>query len=295
MYDFIETQLALWDLASKNYRALGKTERRLFKIGDFEGALQFNPARIVSTAAKTDALSISKRPCYLCKKNRPTEQLTLKADNGWELLLNPYPIFPVHFTLPAENHIPQEHFPLEMASFAERWTDLAIFFNGARAGASLPDHAHCQAVLKSELPLLKLTERIHPLTRGGKNLIHTSETHASLPFHYYSAIITPDSEGMATLKILTEIRGTDAETGKPDHRLLNVFFWMGAEGFLRAVIIPRSAHRPKCFFAEGEAQRLVSPGSIDMAGIIVLPRESDFRNLSDEEIASIYSEVTPPF
>lgn len=291
MNDFIETQLAIWKIAADNYRDLGKTMRRKFRLGDFEGALQFNPARIRSTNARIDKESVSKRPCFLCAANRPKEQVAVPVLNDWELLLNPFPIFPVHFTIAAKLHIPQGEIPADMATMAEKWSDLAIFFNGARAGASAPDHAHCQAVLKSELPIIRLAEQLHPASGNYKNIIHTSQTDAELPFDFYSAIITPDRQGMLTLKAVCSIKGTDIVSGIEDPGLVNAIFWMGSEGLLRAVVIPRSAHRPDCFFADEPYQRMVSPGTIDMAGIIVLPRREDFDRLSDDEIALIYSQV----
>ena len=146
MLEFIDGQLAEWPLARENYQALGKTERRSLQLGDLIVGIQHNPARIVSTGAKTDAKSLAERPCFLCKKNRPPQQVGINIAEGWELLLNPYPIFPTHFTIVSTSHRPQEGFPLDMVTMAEKLPGHTVFFNGKLSGASCPDHLHCQAV-----------------------------------------------------------------------------------------------------------------------------------------------------
>ncbi|MDE6682326.1 MAG: DUF4922 domain-containing protein, partial [Muribaculaceae bacterium] len=157
----VEQQLSIWPEARKNFDALTLIGRKPLKIGDMEVIAQHNPARIRSTGAKTDSESIKKRACFLCSVNRPGEQISFQWIPGWELLINPFPILPIHFTIVDKQHQPQDGIPLEMAIMAEQAPDLAIFYNGARAGASAPDHRHCQAVLKSELPLLKIAEKNH--------------------------------------------------------------------------------------------------------------------------------------
>lgn len=289
IYDFIEAQLADWELARQNYLSLGKTERKIFQLGDFTCAVQFNPGRLTSTGAKVDARSIQARPCFLCKDNRPKEQITGEATEGWELLVNPYPIFPVHLTFPAKDHDPQLEIPLEMATLAEKWKDLAIFFNGARAGASAPDHAHMQGVLKNELPIIKLTEKLHPATESG--IKDSSEFAADLPFRWKSMVVKPDFDGIRTLAQFPTISGEDAETGKPDRTLVNAIMWIDNEGILRGIAIPRRRHRPACYTAEGNSQLTVSPGTIDMAGVIITPRKEDFDRITAEDVKRIYSEV----
>ena len=286
---FIEQQLAAWPLAADNYHALGHTERRHFRLGDFDCYVQYNPARAISTAAKVDAESVAKRPCFLCSANRPKEQMEGPTYDGWQLLLNPYPIFPVHFTLPFVKHEPQGEIPFEMAVVAEANPQLAVFFNGAHAGASAPDHAHMQAVLKSELPLVHLVERLHPASEAGLRDSRTFD--ASLPFHFKSAVVTHDLTGMKALADIVRWGGVDAATGLPDRDLVNAIMWIDSEGYLRVVVIPRTAHRPRCYsLPEGE-RLMVSPGTIDMAGILVLPRREDFERITEEDIRRIYADT----
>lgn len=286
--DFIETLLAEWPDARQRYHALGKTERRRFKIGDFEGAFQYNPARIVSTGAKTDSKSVAARPCFLCKENRPELQRVIPLNQDWEMTINPYPIFPVHFTIISTRHVPQSAPPLEMAAIAEQFPDLCIFFNGASGGASAPDHLHMQAVLKCELPLLKIAEKNHPSEMPG--IMRSDMWGLDLPFVFLSAVITDDEEGGHDYMRMLALTGADQE-GKPDKGLRNVFCWKGEDGLIRMIVVPRKQHRPECY-GTGNGQLMVAPGAIDMAGIVILPRKEDFDAMTESKMKEIYSEVT---
>lgn len=314
--EFIEGQLDRWPEARTRYADLGKTLRRPMKIGPLNIALQYNPARIVSTGAKTDKVSLAARPCFLCASNRPAEQVALPVMEGWELLVNPFPIFPIHFIIASTTHQPQERVPEDIAALAEQLPGLAVFYNGARAGASAPDHLHLQAVLKEELPLLNWVETFHPVGQPG--LLHSSSllanwfdktrsdcdgelkdnsiTDMHLPFSFYSAVITPDDEGMRILIRTLDITGHDPVTGLKDWGLINAFFWIDAtSGLLRAVMIPRKAHRPACYPKDPQnpnaGEFLISPGAIDMTGLMIVPRENDYLGLKEDDIIKIYQEV----
>ena len=286
---FVETQLAHWELAAVNFNNLRNAYRKNMNFCDLRGAVQLNPARIISSAANTSAKAIEERPCFLCEANRPAQQITNQWVSGWHLLLNPYPILPIHFTIVNPIHTPQTEIPLEMAAMAEAAPDLVFFYNGARAGASAPDHQHVQAVLKSELPLVRLVEENHPISKSG--WISSEEYDIELPFHFLSAVVEPDNRGMKTLALCLKAFGIDSETGVKDNGLLNAFMWIGNEGLLRIVIIPRRKHRPECYFKEGEDRIIISPGAIDMAGLIIIPRPSDFEKVTPEIINDIYSQV----
>lgn len=287
--DIIEAQLATWEMAKKNFDALSGCRRKLIQVGDMGVAVQCNPARIRSTGADISKEAIATRKCFLCRDNRPTIQHTIPLDGNLELLVNPFPIFPVHFTIAARDHRPQTAPPLAMAPLAAMAPDLCIFFNGAKAGASAPDHLHLQGILSSELPLLKITERIHPV--GGKTMMWSDESGVDLPFRYLSVILPPDETDMKTLLTLLTTFGKDND-GEIDPGLVNTYIWTDkATGILRGIAIPRKAHRPSCYHAEGDGQLLVSPGAIDMAGVIITPRNEDFDKITGEDIRKIYSET----
>lgn len=289
MLDFIDEQLAEWPMARANYQALGKTERRTMQLGDLIVGIQHNPARIVSTAAKTDAAALAKRPCFLCEENRPPQQKGLPIAEGWELLLNPFPIFPTHYTIISKTHRPQEGLPLDMVEMAEKLKGHTIFFNGKKAGASCPDHMHVQAVMTHELPLMRLVEKRHVLPRTPQlnDRVATSEKLGlDVPFGFISVIITPDDDGRKVLSVIDIIIGKDTiAEGK-----LNTFVWIDGAGQLRIVSVPRNEHRPSCYFAEDETHRMISPGCIDMAGVLIVPIKEDYKRLTEEEVRKIYKE-----
>lgn len=285
----IEQQLMAWPLAADRFRDLGKCRRKQIQLGDLPAALQYNPARIVSTAADTSNEGIAKRKCFLCSENRPPQQEAINWMEGWELCINPFPILPVHFTIISTSHTPQSQPPFEMAAMAEAAPDLAIFFNGAHGGASAPDHLHLQAVLKSELPLLRIAEQHHPLTKPG--FMFSTDMNLDLPFHFVSAVISPDITGMQTMVKIHNSFGIDNDRNT-DTGLINVFYWMDNNGLLRAIVIPRQKHRPHQYFLnDSDGRIVVAPGAIDMTGLVIMPRLEDFQNIDNDTLASIYREV----
>ena len=288
---FIETQLLSWGLAKESFDRLALTERKLLRLGYLESAAQLNAARIRSTGASVDKESIARRPCFLCKSNRPLQQITVDwPSKDWELVINPYPILPVHFCIVSKNHTPQAEIPLDMASMAENAPSLAFFYNGARAGASAPDHLHCQAVLKDELPIVKLAERYHKSSSRGW---HSSEEFGiDLPFHFMSCVVGPDMNGMICLSKTQSAFGIDSETGEHDKGLLNAFFWISNDGLLRIVIVPRRAHRPSLYFLPEGERFVISPGAIDMAGILIVPRSDDFQRITPAVASRRYAETS---
>lgn len=290
LYDFVEGQLKEWSLAEKNYSALRDVKRKRISLGNYDTYVQFNPSRIVSTGAKVSDGKVEERPCFLCSANRPPEQKKIEILPGWELLVNPFPIFPIHFTIASSDHRPQDAVPFEIVSLAEKLEGMTVFFNGARAGASAPDHLHVQAVLTDELPLMKEAERIHSSTNPG--IYSSRQLDSDVPFLFFSGIVERGKKGMATLLAGLKLGGLSQNNSFDDSTKVNSFFWIDRHGLLRFVVIPRTAHRPSCYFAEDSSKLLVSPGCIDMAGVVITPREEDYKKVEKTDILKVYSEVT---
>lgn len=283
----IEQQLAFWPDAARNFKRLNEVKRKRISLGHLDASVQFNPARIVSTGAKIDKDSISKRPCFLCKSSRCDMQMSIPFLNVWELLINPFPILPVHFTIADLNHQPQGSIPLDMASMAEKAPNLTFFYNGAHAGASAPDHRHAQAVLTDELPLMRLAETLLPSSES--DIVFSDEQSLDLPFHFVSAVIRPDEKGIKILSTISTSFGIDSDTCSVDRGLVNSFFWIDNNGILRIVVVPRRKHRPSHYYLDDNI--MVSPGAIDMAGIMITPRENDFNKMDETIMREIYKEV----
>ena len=151
----IEGQINHWPLAHSNYKALQQVQTKEFTVNGHHYRVQFNPARIVSSGAQVDAQSIRQRPCFLCAHHRPKEQNSLPFGRHYELLVNPFPIFPKHLTVPDVCHV-EQHISgryADLLCLARLLTDFTVFYNGPRCGASAPDHLHFQAGSRHFLPI----------------------------------------------------------------------------------------------------------------------------------------------
>ena len=283
---FFYDQIDSWPLARENYDQLRAVEQRTIMFGEFPVVLQWNPARIRSTAAKVDSASISQRPCFLCRDNRPDEQIvdeSLVPD--YDFLVNPFPIFPFHYTISCREHCHQDNLNLRtMAEFAIEHPELVAFYNGSKSGASAPDHLHFQAGNKEFLPLCDYID--YSTARIDVDFFPlVVRTYQELPMKFLHITLQCD-DGEALQARLDTIDALCA-----DKAMRNIFMLVKKEGFLEVLLFPRISHRPSCYFLTGENQMLVSPGAVDMAGVIILPREEDFDKITKEDVVKIYSEV----
>lgn len=286
---FFEKQLAQWPDAAKRYEALSATRQRVFGNGV---SLQYNPSRAVSTAAKVDAASIAGRPCFLCAGNRPAEQISENALGSLELLVNPYPILPQHFTLPLKRHIPQVLEPMyaDMLHLAGSWQGLAVFYNGAKCGASAPDHAHLQAVRCCDVPLLRSMSA--GMFSFGEPLCGVEEAKVYNVVGYIVPLFVITSKKVSNAVELFNrlLAAMPVVDGEPEPRMNVISYYSATEGYV-TVVIPRAQHRSSCYYAEDALQRLVSPGTLDMTGLIVTPRECDFEGITSDEATALLREV----
>lgn len=303
---FIKEQLAEWKLAGSNHKALKKVKAKTEEAYGMPFSVQFNPARMVSTGAKVDTNSISKRPCFLCEENRPEEQRSYPLTENFDLCVNPYPILPKHITIVHEEHCCQSlsyEFCYDIRSLYESLPDeYALFYNGPLCGASAPDHLHFQGVPKANVPLIEHFEKLRD-KRICLDYKYILEDLTEFPqFEYFEAhlyyidnyicplfCIEYDSPVIGS-EILQNIKNALPCAPGESEPKMNILIWQ-QENKTILTLIPRSKHRPECYFAEGDAQLLVSPGTLDMAGIIVTPREEDFKKITAEDIKKILQEV----
>jgi hypothetical protein len=248
---------------------------------------------MVSTAAKLDARSLAERGCFLCGKNRPSEQLTLLALGTLEVLLNPFPVLPFHLTLPHKEHKPQVlgEMYIDMLHLAREWQDLAIFYNGALCGASAPDHAHLQAGSRSSIPLLgdewseEISCGMEPLLVKEEGAIYSVNTYIVPLFMVVSRTVSVSKELFGHL-----LSALPMVEGESEPRMNVMACYSSEEGYV-TIVFPRVAHRPACYYEEGAGNRMVSPGALDMAGLVITPRENDHLGLTADEAAGILREV----
>lgn len=288
---FVESEKLLWPLAADNYKGLEKVLERSFQFDGFEISVQFNPERMRSSAAKVDSQSIAARKCFLCSENRPAEQDAIAFGDQFVILVNPFPIFKTHFTISCNSHIDQRFIPnvkslLELAQAMEGFT---VFYNGPECGASAPDHLHFQAGENGFMPIAEDFERLKSSARK----LYSGSTANVWAFDNYlrkmiSVETTSLDEGLRIIGIYyTHFQAIQPEKMEPMMNVLCAF----SGGKWTIHLFPRKAHRPTHFYAEGEKQILISPGSVDFGGVFILPRREDFDKITKEDIANIFDQV----
>ncbi len=317
--EFFDRQLAQWPDARQRFDDLARVQTRDFPENGLR--VQWNPARMVSTGAKIDAKSLEKRPCFLCSENRPQVQFSKTIEDAvsgeeYELLVNPFPILPMHFTIPLKSHKPQQidgHYAM-IHQLTAQFPKLTVFYNGPRCGASAPDHLHFQAGTGEQLPLRQqwshlqehlesvfalndadsialLSDFVVPAfvirsknAENDRQLFETLYTRLSTLTHHPSTTTHQPSPTTHQLSTLNSQLSTEK-----DEPMLNIVAWREGDTTI-SVVFPRRKHRPDCYFAEGDSQVLVSPGALDVAGLIITPRQEDFERLTASKAAEILQE-----
>ena len=284
---FFNRQLEMWEDARHRFRDLKHVEVR--QLSD-QLKVQFNPARIVSTGAKIDKHTLGERPCFLCERNRPKEQMTKQIDDHFQLLVNPFPILPVHFTIPATKHQPQSiyrHYG-EMHRLLSLHSELMVFYNGPKCGASAPDHLHFQAGTSGVLPLQTNWQRLSRSLTDVISLNDDEKISVLRDFLVPAFVIISKSED-SDEELFHRLYRSMPMRGDESEPMMNIIAWRKGDEFI-SVVIPREKHRPDAYFAEGEAQMMVSPGALDMAGLIITPREEDFSKINLDKATALLRE-----
>lgn len=286
---FFEQQLGAWDLAGKNYAGLQKVHKRFVHLDDRVSiGIQFNPERIYSSAAKVDDKSIRERKCFLCQENLPAQQRWLEFGDEYLILVNPFPIFPRHLTIPVRKHIDQRIAGRmgDMLDLARALDDFVVFYNGPKCGASAPDHFHFQAGNKGFMPLEKDFEKLHKTvidTINGVDLLQ-------LDNYYRTCLVLQGDDREALVASFNELLDRFPVSPDEDEPMLNILVSHDA-GKWRIFVFPRKLHRPAQYFEEGNARILLSPASVDLGGVLITPREEDYHKLDATVIKDIFDQV----
>jgi len=288
----IDDQVVNWNMARGNYEGLKEVKIKSVKFDrSTEMRVQFNPARMRSSAAKVDAKSISERKCFLCAENLPDAQKGVSFGDAYLILVNPFPIFPRHLTIPHTSHIDQriEGRLKDMMDIARAIPDFVLFYNGPRCGASAPDHFHFQAGNKGFMPIEDELDS-HP----GKSLLldHEGIRVYSVEHYLRKTLVFEGSDPelidrwfSKAYRFLASVQENEVEP------MLNVLCsW--EQGSWRVTVFPRREHRPWQFFADDPEKILLSPASVDFGGVLITPREEDFHKLNEELVADIFAQVT---
>jgi len=284
-------QVSNWPLAARYYGSLNEVRTREFSFESTRILLQFNPARIASTAAKTDSVSIASRPCFLCAHNRPAEQREVDAGD-FLVLVNPFPIFPQHFTLPHKQHLPQQIRPYysDFLRFAAELNECVVFYNGPNCGASAPDHLHFQAGNKGFLPLIDDYNRWQE-----SRAVVLDEIAGARLIQFRGAlrkVLVIESETIDASVQLFEQLYQQLSEGLTEEPMMNVLGLFENEKWI-TFVLPRKAFRPSQYYAEGDDQLMISPAAIEMAGILITPVEDHFSKVTREIVSDIFLQISP--
>jgi len=293
---FAQNQLSLWPLACKNHRALKAVRTRELECGGLKVRVQFNPARAISSKARTDKEALRARPCFLCAENRPAEQQSLefegKKDKKYDILLNPFPIFPNHFVIAAREHTPQSIWLryVDMLRLTRRYRDFTIIYNGPHSGASAPDHCHFQAIPSGLLPLE------NDIRQSPKNLkFICSETDANLYSYrgFCNGIFVISSQtSKSAAKMFYRLLDCAPIAEGDEEPRFNLYSFVH-KGRYWSMIVMRTKHRSSHYFTDDPAGHLaMSPGCVDMGGVFITVDEPDFEKLDTKLLEEMLSEVT---
>ena len=288
----LNEQRTSWELLRRNCGLLDAAQTRTFDFGRFAVKAQLNLARLASVSARVDPETIRRRKCFLCDANRPIEQLTLDCGHGFKLLCNPFPILPEHFTLVYAEHRPQRILDsigamLAIAqAMAGRYT---VFYNGPQCGASAPDHLHFQAGAHGFMPIDNDYDRVkHPLGEQDGVSVFVDDNY----LRRFVALESSDQHSIERVFSMFHgrLRKLQPQATEP---MMNVICSYANRAW-RLILFPRTIHRPSFYFATDHARMLLSPGAVDMGGVVVMPVEQDFARITREHLIEMYAQVTLP-
>ncbi len=312
IFTFFTRQMNLWEEVKKRFDELDSDiQTRELETDDYKLAVQFNPRRIVSTAARVDKKNLMKRPCFLCDHNRPAEQIFLAVEGKFQILVNPFPILPHHLTIPTRRHQPQSLSLMLSALGRLAWNmpDFLLFYNGGRCGASAPDHAHIQAGAKGVVPLQRdwrfyenKLEKIYPLISADEAELeergYDTKGVGLYLLHNYAcpAFVLLGGQAEGEFFLLRKLLNVLPKRVGEEEADLNLLAWRQEGGpadkdNIVMVLFARRKHRPDCYFANGSSQFVISPGALDMGGLVIAPREEDFERMTPQIATGILREV----
>lgn len=300
---FVGDQLSRWPLACDNFRALKNVRVRELDAGGLTVRLQFNPARMISSAARLTKADIAKRKCFLCRENRPNEQIMLKFEGRkgkkYDVLVNPYPIFPDHLVIASDKHVDQSirRRYVDMLDLAAKYDGFTFFYNGPRSGASAPDHHHFQAAPQGLIPLRNDIDSMidGPDPVGQTVLDYVTSVRDAALYHYRrftTGVFVIDSEtSKSAAKMFYRLLDCADVPEGDDEPLFNLFTYRTPKGF-RSIVVFRRCHRSHHYFSDGPDHLTMSPGCADMGGVFIVPVEAEYEKLDEALLNEMISEVS---
>jgi len=278
LQELFKRQVRAWPQLAKGIEGLARAKTRRVQIDWFDIYIRHIPHRVASTTAAVDRQSVAKRPCFLCSGTLPAEEEGVQFDEDFTIYCNPFPIVDHHLTIAHREHSLQR-----IANEFGKMLDLAtalpgyfVIYNGPECGASAPDHMHFQAGSRGLFPIELDTAGMAGIT---------------VPNYTRNVLLFRGRDRSALIARIDRAIDLLAETtGKRPEPLVNIaVFHERGEWFI--YLFPRGKHRPQVFHT---GELTVSPASIDLCGIVVVPIAHDFEGITGDAIAAIFREVTLP-
>jgi ribosomal protein S18 acetylase RimI-like enzyme len=290
--ELLSEQKKSWPDLRKGYELLKDIRERDLPCKGFSVRLQYNPRRIKSSLADVSKENVNERRCFLCLDHLPEGQKGILLRSDYLILCNPMPVFSSHFTVSHLDHRLQviaEHidtFLQLMADFGPGWM---VLYNGPRCGASAPDHLHFQAAPSGQMPIEKEIcegERLTLMKQVDNVLLYRLRD-----LGREVIILEGDDPMPLEAAFKSFLNGLKKALLIDEEPMINIAGFY-EERRWRLVIFPRKKHRPDAFFREGDARIVVSPGVIDMGGLLITPIEKDFDRLDAAAVEGTYGEVS---
>lgn len=293
----LDQQYDAWPLLRAGRDAFAQIETKRVQVEESEVVIQHNPLRVRSTAAAVDKESVERRKCFLCPEHLPPEEKGI-GYGKLVILCNPFPVLDRHLSIVHREHIPQK-----IAGSVETLLMLAkdlgssyfVLYNGPECGASAPDHLHFQACAREVLPVEEHLFEDEPVM--SEDCSYCEET-ARNTFELFtlggcgrSIVITRGGNSDEVAHWVYEVINELALQTDKHEPLINIVCTYDPKMWT-VYLFPRSKHRPASFFAEGDDRLVVSPGAIDMAGVVVVPEREHFDKIDGQRMAAIFSEVS---
>jgi len=273
-----ERQRRAWPQLAKGVEGLARAQTRSVRIDWFEVYIRHIPHRVSSTTAPVDRESIAKRPCFLCAANLPAEEEGLQVDDNFTIYCNPFPIVERHLTIAHREHAPQRIANQlgNMLDLAARLDGYFVVYNGPECGASAPDHMHFQAGSRGLFPIEQDTAALNGIT---------------VPNYRRNVFVLRGRDRSRLIDRMNRAMDLLAKTtGKRPEPMVNLAVFH-ERGEWVTYLFPRGKHRPQVFYS---GELTVSPASIDLCGIFVVPLADDYERITADAIAAIFREVTLP-
>jgi len=293
---FVRQQCATWPELQQARRLLGRAAVKILSLSDLEVTVQHNPERIRSSASAVDGASVARRPCFLCPRNLYPRQKALRYRQEWLLLNNPFPIFEDHLVVAHQEHRPQavgQALEAMLAVVADSGRRILAFYNGPACGASAPDHLHFQACPAAGIPL---PQQVAGLVRNGSPCLRLIDRQAGSASCLGAVdnrgmfVCLTDSAGQLQRRLASVLAFLQARSELSSEPPVNLLI-AGLDAGYIGILLPRRAHRPACFFQAGSAQMIISPGAVDVGGLIIMPRQQDFARVDPQRLLQIFAEV----